>query len=123
MENTTNIAQREMYTILISMRLWGHEMYGCVVKFYTDNQNSMFAINRGNTKDRFMLYCLREIVKITAKYQILLRSRFVESKKNLLPDALSRWYMTSEVRRIFKRNTDRTWRRRLVGEIITKVNL
>ena len=69
---TSNIAQREMYMILLALELWAHELRGKVIRFLTDNQVSMFAINRGQSHDKFMLWCLRKIVYITAKNDILI---------------------------------------------------
>ena len=119
---TGNIAQRELYTILVAMRLWGAQMTGRVVRFYTDNQVSMFAVNRGRTKDPFMLYCLREITKVTAKYEILLRCKYISTKANTLPDGLSRWYITAEARRTVKRLINKDWKRRSVNDKLTNVS-
>ena len=116
---TTNISQREMLTILVSVRIWAPDLCGRVVRFCTDNQNCMFAINKGKSKDTYTLRCLREIVKITAKYQILLRCKYINTKSNTLPDALSRWYLTSEARRMFKRATDKTWKRKSINKELT----
>ena len=117
---TSNIAQREMVTILIAVKLWARKLKGKVVRFYTDNENCMYAIKCGRSHDEFMLKCLRDLVWITAENEILLRCKFVRSRQNLLPDALSRWYQSGEARRIFKRNTDRTWKRRSVTNELTQ---
>ena len=115
LESTSNIAQREMYTIMVAMKLWGHKLAGNVVRFYTDNQNCLFAINSGDSRDCFMLKCLREIIWITAKLQILLRAKFIGSKQNVLPDALSRWYIDSNACRTVKRIINKDWTRKSVS--------
>ena len=119
-ENTGNIAQRELFTILVPIRLWSTHLAGRVVRVYTDSQVSMYAINCGRSRDKFTLQCLREIVAITAKYQILLRSKFISTRTNTLPDALSRWYITSDARRTVRRLTDNTWKRRSISREITR---
>ena len=116
LRKTSNISQREMITILVAIRLWGSSMSRRVVRFYTDNQNCMFAINKGKSHDAFILKCLREIVHITAKHQVLLRCKYINTRLNSLPDALSRWYISAEARRIFKRNTDRSWIRKSINK-------
>ena len=45
LEHTSNIAQREMLTILVALRTWGPELRGQVIRFSTDNENYKFAIN------------------------------------------------------------------------------
>ena len=119
LKKTSNIAQLELFTILVSLRLWGQKLAGRVVRFYTDNQISMHVINRGKSRDEFTLSCLRKIVAITAENQILLRCKFISTRDNILPDALSRWYINSEARRIVRRYTDNTWKRRsVIGNLI-----
>ena len=114
MEATNNIAQREMLTIVIAIKLWRKQLAGKVIRILTDSQVSMYAINRGRTKDAFMLNCIREIAWVATKEQILLRSQYIHTSVNTLPDALSRWYINAEARRNVKRLTDRTWRRRSI---------
>ena len=74
LEQTNNIAQRELYTIMIAVKLWGSKMYGQVVRFDTDNQISMFAVNTGRTRDHFLLKCLREIALYATRFQCILRA-------------------------------------------------
>ena len=40
LSTTNNIAQREMYTIVLAVKLWRKELAGKVIRFYTDNENS-----------------------------------------------------------------------------------
>ena len=119
MQETENIAQREMLTIMIAIKLWKQELSGKVVRFSTDNQNCKFAINKGHSKDKFILKCLREIVWDCAHHNILLKCVYIESKKNVIPDALSRWYQSADARRTVKRHTDRSWRRRSIDATLT----
>ena len=47
LNNTSMIAQREMVTIMVAIKLWAEELHGKVVRFYTDNENCMYTINSG----------------------------------------------------------------------------
>ena len=122
LDNTTNIAQREMLTLLIAVKLWCEDLSGKVIRFNTDNQNCMFAINRGRSRDKYILECLRELTWTLAKYEILLKAQYINTKMNTLPDALSRWYSEKEARRIVRRITKNRWRRRSVPESLFKFN-
>ena len=115
--NTTeHIAQREIFVIMVLVRLWANQLCGKVVRFSTDSETSMHIINRGRTNDPFMLQCIREMAWITTKFEILLKVHHVAGRNNTLPDALSRWYQSAEARRTFKRLTDKNWKRRSVTE-------
>ena len=120
LQQTNTIAQLETFAVLIAVKLWCEELSGRVVRFYTDNQNTMYAINNGKSHDKFILKCLRELAYTTCRYEILLRTRYLPTRSNTLPDALSRWYQGSENRRIVRRLTNNSWRRRSIGEHILK---
>ena len=47
LKDTEHIAQRELLTTMIAIKLWAPELKGKIVKFSTDNQWSMHAINSG----------------------------------------------------------------------------
>ena len=114
-----HIAQREMITIMIAIKLWSNELAGKVVKFSTDNQWCMHTINSGASRDPYMLKCLREITWVCAENQILLKAVYIESKANKIPDLLSRWYNGTGARHEFKRCTDNTWKRRSISKQLT----
>ena len=59
---TTNIAQRELFTILIAVKIWKQQLAGKVVRLSMDSQVAMYAINKGRSKDKFTLKCLRELI-------------------------------------------------------------
>ena len=112
---TTNIAQLELLTIVLALKMWSSQLGGKVVQISTDSEISKYAINRGRTKDTFLLKCLREIAWITTKNQILIRAVYLSTKANTIPNALSRWYQSAEARRKFYRLTNRKWKRRSVN--------
>ena len=82
----------------------------------------MYTINNGKAKDAFMLTCLREIAWTSAQEQILLRAKFVRSKDNILPDALSRWYQSSEARHTVKHIINKNWKRRTINNKLSTFN-
>ena len=118
-KNTNNIAQRELYTIVVAVKMWKSELKRKIVRFSTDSQVAMYAINKGNTNDNFMLNCLRELTWICAENEILLKASYINTKVNTLPDTLSRWYQSSEARRTVKRLTDNSWKRRSITDSTT----
>ena len=61
--------------------------------------------------DQFMLKCLRQIAWISTQSEFYIRAKHIASKNNILPDALSRWYINKEARKIVKDNIDNTWKK------------
>ena len=117
---TSNMAQLELYTIMIVVKRWALELTGQVVRFDTDNQVSLYAVNSGATRDAFMLKCLRDIALYSAQYQFLLWLTYISSAKNELPDALSRWYQNMDARRTVRHLTDKMWTRRSIDACMLK---
>ena len=120
LKQTANIAQRELFTILVAIKIWKKRLTGKLIRVKTDSMNSMFALNKGKSNDQFMLQCLREIAWISSQEQFMIRARYVNTKSNEIPDSLSRWYITAEARRKFKRLTNNTWKRKSVINSILK---
>ena len=113
---TDNITQRELFTIMVVVKIWCKKLKGHRVRFFTDNEAAMYAINNGSTSDAFMMKCLHEIALISANNEILLKAVHISTKNNVIPDALSRWYINSESKRTFKCHTDNTWIRQSVSK-------
>ena len=112
---TEHISQLELFTILIAIKVWSDKLVGKVVKLSTDNEASMWAVNSGKSKDKFMLKCIREIAWISAKKDFLLRLEHLAGSSNTISDSLSRWYSSAEARRKFKQLTGNKWKRKSVS--------
>ena len=103
-----NIAVLEMYAILIAVRLWQDRMTGKKIWIKCDNLACVWTINKGKTKHKVMQELMREIAYVSAVKQFWVRAEFIPTLKNEIPDALSRWYQSSEHRRRFKRLTSKS---------------
>lgn len=103
LDETSHIAQRELFMVIITLKVWKFCIANCTVNFACDNQASVSCINSGRTTDKFMQACLREICFLAATHQFRVRATFITSQDNRIPDLLSRWYHGSEFRRAFRR--------------------
>ena len=97
----------EMLAIMIAVKLWGTHWSGKKIKLYCDNLTTVQALNVGKIKDCFMLDCLREILFQAAVFGFEFRACHIKGKENRLPDHLSRWNVSANSRRAFKRETCR----------------
>ena len=101
----TNIAQLELLAILLAVRLWGHKFTGKIIRISCDNEACVPVVNYGHSRNHAMQKILREIVMVVGRHQFLIKLVHISGRNNELPDALSRWYISGEARRKFKRNT------------------
>lgn len=105
LNTTDHISQRELLTVVVSLKLWGDRIRGKKVHFHCDNSASVQCVNTGRAKDPFMQKCLREIAFLAALGDFEVRMSHVLSIDNGISDSLSRWYEGAEYRRRFKRLT------------------
>lgn len=91
LNQTQHIAQRELLTIAVTIKIFAAELSGRKITFLCDNQASVYCVNTGRTKDRFMQQVLREIAYLSTMGNFLIRTRFIDTKSNRPADILSRW--------------------------------
>ena len=77
LEKTHHISQHEIFTVMIAIKLWSQCLEKKVIRIYIDNEATMWAINKGKSKDAFMLDCVCEIAWHTARTDTLLQVKFV----------------------------------------------
>lgn len=103
--HTTHISERELLTVVVSLKMWKTEIAGKRLYFHCDNQAAVMCINSGRAQNPFMQQCLREIAYLSALGGFEVKMSHIMSADNAIPDALSRWYDGSEYRRKFRRLT------------------
>ena len=121
LQQISHISQLEMFTVVIAIKLWKEHLQGHLVRLSVDNQACLFAINKGRTKDEFMIRCLRELAWICCNYNILVKVEYINTKRNILPDLLSRWYSHTGHRRKFMKVRSKNWVRKHINETHTQL--
>ena len=91
----------ELLTIMVTIKLWGHEWVGKRVTLQCDNMSSVLALNSGKARDPFLLQCLREILFVCARHEVEVKAVHIPGVDNRLPDLLSRWDLSSSARSQF----------------------
>ena len=90
-EKCTNIANKELLTVLVALKIWSNRLRGFRVRILCDNMASVDCLNRGRVRDLFMQSCLRETAMVCAVNEIWVKAKFIEGISNRIPDFLSRW--------------------------------
>lgn len=105
LDQTDHISQQELITVVVTLKIFGHKVYGKKIYLHCDNQAAVMCVNSGRTRDEFMQRCLREIVYIAAKGHFEVRMSYISTNDNAIPDSLSRWYEGAKYRQSFRRLT------------------
>ena len=85
-----HINLKELFTVLLAVVRWGHLWKNRHITLYTDNQVTMYAINKGCIRNILGMHFIRELFCILAIYNIHISARHISGRDNIIPDALSR---------------------------------
>ena len=83
---TQDINCLECWTVLIALKVWGHKWSRLNVLAYCDNENTVRAINSGNSHSKIMQVLLRNIHWMCTKYSVMLRLVYRPGRENLESD-------------------------------------
>ena len=85
-----HINLKELFTVLLALRSWGHQWKNTYLHVYTDNMATKYVLNTGSMRDDIGMDFLREIYCILAMNNINIVAKYLTSKDNIVADALSR---------------------------------
>ena len=108
------IADFEILAILVALRLWAASFRGTRFVLDCDNQTVVGVLNGKKSKNPFLQACLREVTECLAKNQCEIVVRYINTKKNTIPDWLSRWDNPS-CRQNFQNIREADWTEMIVG--------
>ena len=97
--------------------MWGPQFTGKIIKINTDNEAVSVIVNTGRSKDLYLQAQLRELTWWLAKYQFRIKAVHLLGKLNRVPDMLSRWEESADMRRQCCRKIEE------LGLTYTKVDL
>lgn len=81
----------ELFPIVVAVEIWGHKMKIHKITFFSDNEATVYVINKQSSKDTDMMKLIRRLVLLSLKYNILFRAQFVAGVYNTTADQLSRF--------------------------------
>lgn len=96
------IAVKELWAIILLLKVWGPDLMRLKVILYCDNQAVADLINTGRARDVDLQEGLREICYLAAVHNLEIYSVFLPGEENRLPDLASRWWKSEKYRREFR---------------------
>ena len=84
------ISYLELYGIAIAVGMWGQELKDRRFVIHSDNTGAVEMINTGSSRNTACNHLLKQICKMSLKYNFKVEARYVEGEKNTRADALSR---------------------------------
>ena len=84
------IMAKELVPIIFTCIVWGSQLSKHHVNFQCDNANLVIAINKGSSKDKFVMHLLRSLSFFVAHFDIYLTATHLPGVINVTADHLSR---------------------------------
>ena len=81
----------ELFPIVLAVELWGSCMANQRILFLSDNEATVYVVNRMSSRDPIMMKLVRRLVVATMKFNIHFRCKHVPGKTNDVADNLSRF--------------------------------
>ena len=85
-----HINYKETLAIVGAAKRWASLWSNSVVIIKTDNQCAKQVINKGTTKNKFIMAQLRELFWLSVLYNFEIKCIYIPGINNCLPDAISR---------------------------------
>jgi hypothetical protein len=84
------IAWRELFAVVMCIATFGSRLSGRKLAMYTDNQVVLWCINKGKSHNTDLMGLIRALYYYTTVYKIDYKAFYVNTKDNIIADALSR---------------------------------
>ncbi len=102
-----NIAVREIYPILLVIKMFGHKLKHSRVLFYCDNQVVVAAINNQTSRNKHVMILLRQLILELLLKDITFKALYIPTY-DILADAISRFQTPRELLTRYKMKPAKT---------------
>jgi hypothetical protein len=106
-----NINILELLTIMVAIKVWGHNIKDRRVQIYCDNQASCIVLNSGRTKNPIMLSIIREIAYLSTMFNCQIRALHISGVNNRMADLMSRAPIDNNSKRLLESELNEGWKR------------
>lgn len=83
----------ELFPIVLAVEIWGKTMANRRILFLSDNEATVFLLNKMSSKDSITMKLVRRLVIAYMTYNIVFRSKHVPGKTNYVANNLSRFQL------------------------------
>ena len=86
-----HITIKGLLPIVLAIQTWGSLLCNKRLLFLCDNMNVVTTINKQSSKDRRLMSLVRILVTYLLRFNIVIKSKHIPGKFNVLSDCLSRF--------------------------------
>jgi hypothetical protein len=83
----------ELFPIIVALHIWGDELRNKKIMFLCDNQAVVHILNSMTSKSDRVMILVREATMRCLDLNIAIRATYLEGKRNIICDSLSRMQM------------------------------
>lgn len=87
---TSDITILELFPIIVALHIWGAKLRNKKIVFFCDNQAVVHILNTMTSKSERVMILVREATMCCLKFNIAIKANYLEGKRNLICDSLSR---------------------------------
>ena len=85
------IAYKELFPIVLTASLWGHQWSAKPVEFCSDNTAVVEVFRSDTSRDANLMVLLSHLSLLAARHSSVFTARHVDRKSNAIADAISRF--------------------------------
>ena len=104
LDRMLHINALELLALIVALSVWANRLKGKKVTVLCDNSATVWVINTGKTRDTVMQVLVRELCYICATNQFEVFARHIPGVENRIPDMLSRWDISENLKNDFVQN-------------------
>jgi hypothetical protein len=91
------ITTLELYPVLAIVTMFAHRIKNSHILFHSDNEGVVYIINKQSSRNKIIMNIIRPLVLVLMNNNIMLRSKHIPGKNNILCDAISRFKQTPTI--------------------------
>ena len=92
---------KETTAVILSVLRWGHLWKNKTVTVLTDNMTTKCILNKGSSKNKWLMSLLRTLFWLSAIYNFDIHAKFLRGRYNVIADAASRLHEDGQLSRLY----------------------
>jgi hypothetical protein len=88
-----SIAWQELFAIVVACQLWANVFSNRRILFFCDNESVVNIVNTKRSRIPRVMDLVRHLTLLSLKFNVYIRAKHIEGKKNEIADSISRFQM------------------------------